>query len=342
VFRYPDGTKVEVGPQSKIQDEPTRPGHVLTLSGVLQADVAKQPVDAPMLVLTAHAEARVLGTKLKVETIGDASRLDVTEGKVRFTRLKDKSWVDVGAGHYALATPTGTMASRLARVSSGEVALYTFKEGKGGTVHDVSRSGAALDLMIENEAAVKWTSKGLLIHASTLVASVVPATKISQACKASNEVTVEAWVRPGTVTPPGKDGRIVSLSADPMNQNFLLGQDELSAPARSYFMRLRTTTTDLVGKPALATPANTTVLKLAHVVYTRSSTGLATLYVDGVDVARTTGGGALSNWNESYRLAVGNELTGDRTWLGEVHLVAVYSRALTADEVKQNFKAGAE
>jgi hypothetical protein len=264
------------------------------------------------------------------------------EGKVRLTRLKDRSWVEVGSGHYSIATPTGTMASRPARVSTGVVALYPFKEGKGGVVHDTSRAGAPLDLKIENESGVKWTSKGLLIGASTLVASTAPATKIVQACKASNEVSVEAWVRPGTLTPPGKDGRIVALSSDPMNQDFLLGQDELKGPIRSYFMRLRTTTTDLVGKPALATPENTTVPKLSHLVYTRSSTGVATLYVDGVDVARTTGGGALSNWNESYRLAVGNEISGDRPWLGEVHLVAVYSRALTADEVKQNFKAGAE
>jgi hypothetical protein len=342
VFRYPDGTKVEVGAQSKIQDEPTRPGHVLTLTGVLTADVAKQQAEKPMLILTAHAEARVLGTKLRVETLGESTRLDVMEGKVRLTRLKDRSWVEVGSGHYSIATPTGTMASRPARVSIGVVALYPFKEGKGGVVHDTSRAGPPLDLKIENESAVKWTSKGLLIGASTLVASTAPAAKIVQACKASNEVSVEVWVRPGTLTPPGKDGRIVALSSDPMNQNFLLGQDELKGPIRSYFMRLRTTTTDLVGKPALATPENTTVPKLSHLVYTRSSTGVAAMYVDGVDVARTTGGGVLSNWNESYRLAVGNEISGDRPWLGEVHLVAVYSRALTADEVKQNFKAGAE
>jgi hypothetical protein len=342
VIRYPDGTRVDVSGLSKIQDEPAKPGHVLTMTGVVTADVAKQPADRPMLFLTAHAEVRVLGTHLRVETLGDSTRLDVTEGKVRMTRLKDKATVDVGTGHYAVATPTGTMVSKPARVSTGLVALYPFKEGKGGVVHDLSRSGLPLDLKIENEASVKWSSKGLLIAAPALVTSTAPATKITQACKASNEVTVEAWVRPGTLTPSGKDGRIVVLSSDTMNQDFLLGQDELKGPTRSYFMRLRTTTTDLVGKPALATPDSTVVPKLSHLIYTRNAAGVATFYVDGVDVARTSGGGALTTWNETYRLTVGNETSGDRPWVGEVHLVAVYGRALTPEEVKQNFKAGAE
>lgn len=341
-FRYPDGTRVEVAGLSKVQDEPAKPGHVLTMSGLVSAEVAKQPVDRPMLFLTAHAEVRVLGTRLRVETLGESTRLDVTEGKVRMTRLKDRATVDVVAGHYAVASPSGSLASRLARVSTGLVALYPFKEGKGGLVHDLSRAGSPLDLRIENEAAVKWSSKGLLIAAPTLVTSGAPATKIVQACKASNEVSVEAWVRPGTLAPPSKDGRIVALSSDPMNQDFLLGQDELKGPTRSYFMRLRTTATDLVGKPALATPDNAVVPKLSQLVYTRTAAGVATFYVDGVDVARTSGGGALSTWDDQYRLSVGNEVTSDRPWLGELHLVAVYSRALSPEEVKQNLKAGAE
>jgi hypothetical protein len=111
---------------------------------------------------------------------------------------------------------------------------------------------------------------------------------------------------------------------------------------RAYFTRFRTTTTDLTGKPALAAPDNTAPLKLSHVVYTRTAAGVAALFVDGAEVARATGGGNLSNWSEAYRLGLANEMSGDRPWLGEYQLVAIYSRALTADDVKQNLKAGAE
>jgi len=342
VIRYPDGTRVDVGGLTRLQDEPTKPGRVLTLNGVLSAEVAKQPADKPMLFLTPHAEVRVLGTRLKVDSAGDSTRLDVTEGRVRLTRLKDKASVEVAAGHHAIAGSTGSMTSRLTRASSGLIALYSFKEGKGGIVHDTSRAGAPLDLKIENEAAVKWTSKGLLLGAPTMVASPGAATKIAQACRQSNEITIEVWVRPATLTPAGKDCRIVTLSADYLNQDFILGQDELKGPARSYFTRLRTTSTDLVGKPALATPDNTLALKPAHVVYTRNAAGVAALYVDGVESAHVLGAGSFTNWSEGYRLALGNEFGTDRSWLGEYQFVAIHAKALTADEVKQNFKAGAE
>jgi hypothetical protein len=50
--------------------------------------------------------------------------------------------------------------------------------------------------------------------------------------------------------------------------------------------------------------------------------------------------GGLSQWDDTYRIIVANEATNDRTWLGELHLIAVYDRALDAGEVEQNFMAG--
>ena len=38
-------------------------------------------------------------------------------------------------------------------------------------------------------------------------------------------------------------------------------------------------------------------------------------------------------------LALANELTEDRPWLGEFYLVAIYDRALSQDEVSRNFNA---
>jgi len=39
-------------------------------------------------------------------------------------------------------------------------------------------------------------------------------------------------------------------------------------------------------------------------------------------------------------IALGNEFTHDRTWQGSYHLVAIYSRALSPDDVTANFRAG--
>lgn len=47
-----------------------------------------------------------------------------------------------------------------------------------------------------------------------------------------------------------------------------------------------------------------------------------------------------SNWNPTYRLLLGNEGTMNRPWLGTLHLVAVYDRALTSDEITTHFSLG--
>lgn len=75
--------------------------------------------------------------------------------------------------------------------------------------------------------------------------------------------------------------------------------------------------------------------KKTHVVYTRNEAGRATLYVNGAVVKTGTVGGDLSSWDDGFRLALGNELTEDRPWLGELHRVALYARALTSSEIVQ-------
>ncbi len=45
-------------------------------------------------------------------------------------------------------------------------------------------------------------------------------------------------------------------------------------------------------------------------------------------------------WDPTYHLLLGNEGTMNRAWRGEFHLVAVYDRPLTPEEVSQNFSAG--
>ncbi len=66
------------------------------------------------------------------------------------------------------------------------------------------------------------------------------------------------------------------------------------------------------------------------------------MYVNGVRGANGPLGGDLSAWDPSMRLALGNEFTLDRPWHGSIHLVAIYDRALSAQEIQQNFQAGAD
>ncbi len=131
----------------------------------------------------------------------------------------------------------------------GSQVLYTFQEGKGNTVRDVSNQGKPLDLKIEQPAAVKWLpGGGLAIHSPVLIASSGPAEIVSGSIRKSNAITIEAWIRPANSTQSGP-ARIVTLSRDTGNRNFTLGQKE-----NAYEVRLRTTSTSPNGEPALSYP----------------------------------------------------------------------------------------
>jgi hypothetical protein len=216
------------------------------------------------------------------------------------------------------------------------VALYTLEEGTGTTVNDVSGMGRPLNLRVSDTGAAMWAPGGLAIRSRAAVESADPATKIAEACRKSNEITIEAWIKPAN-TRQGGPARIVSLSADPYKRNFTLGQQQ-----GNYDVRLRTTTTGENGmRPSLSSRGGVQA-KLSHVVYTRDASGAATLYVDGAVRGSGKIAGELSNWDGGFRLALANELTHDRPWLGQFHLVALYSRALKPSEVEMNHQAGPE
>jgi hypothetical protein len=79
---------------------------------------------------------------------------------------------------------------------------------------------------------------------------------------------------------------------------------------------------------------------LDHLVYTRDASGTVRFYLNGEEVETKEIKGNFSNWDDKHLLCLADEVGGGRAWLGEMHLVAIYSRALHPDEVGQNFEAG--
>jgi mono/diheme cytochrome c family protein len=222
------------------------------------------------------------------------------------------------------------------RVSRDLRALYTFETGSGDSVLDQSGVGTPLDLTIDPPAAVEWQTGSLRVKSGATIRSARAATKITTAVKRSGELTIEAWVRPANVEQKGP-ARIVSLSRDPSERNFTLGQAE-----SQYDVRMRTTKMDRNGNPSLATPSGTVRGETAHVVYTLDRERRAKIWVDAREVTEKQLEGDVSAWNDDFRFVLANEFSGDRPWLGELWLVAIYSRALEANEIAQNFAAGRE
>jgi hypothetical protein len=227
--------------------------------------------------------------------------------------------------------------------SDGLVALYDFNEGGGSTVQDISGIGTPLDLNIVEPGMVTWEAGGgLTINASTAIRSSGPATKIINAIKSSQELTIEAWLTPGSTTQYGP-ARIVALSGDayPTGGNFVLGAGPETNRA-AYDVRLRTSETNQYGRPSLTSPDGAVTTELTHIAYTRESSGRTRLFIDGILTAEHNSGGNFSNWG-SYALGLGNEPypeKGDRTWLGTMHVVAIYDRALSSTDIALNFAAG--
>ncbi len=226
-------------------------------------------------------------------------------------------------------------AARSSRSFRGLLALYDFGLAEGSTVKDVSGVEPALDLQIVNPKGVKRTKGSLEISGKTMIRSIKVPTKIIKTVKGSGELTVEAWVRSANLKQNGP-ARILTISKDTSNRNFTLGQD-----GSKYDLRLRTSKTSRNGMPSLASPANGVTTKLTHLAYSRERGGKARFYVNAKQVAEKTVAGDLKNWDGNYRLALGNEFTNDRSWQGSYHLVAIYGRALSSQEVKKNFEAGA-
>lgn len=229
------------------------------------------------------------------------------------------------------------------RDAAGLQALYDFDQNGGGVVFDVKADGIPFDLDIPDTTAIAWTGGGLELVSATTLASLVPVTALTDACVASGEITIEAWIQTAALDQNGP-ARMVTISQDAQARNVTLGQGLPGGSSDQYVARFRTTTTDLNGLPTVATGDGTVSETLDHCVLTRDVGGNLNLYVNGDLLQQAPRGGDLSNWNPGYRLAVGGEPdpVSPRNWLGEFRLVAVYSRALTPTEVMQHYSLGAD
>lgn len=241
--------------------------------------------------------------------------------------------VSNSAGSVTSQPATLSVSLTSPRVETGLQVLYLFDEGQGDVVRDQSNVGVPMDLRIYNPGAVQWNNKHLSIHSSTIVRTENQAWQVFNALQATNELTLEAWVQPANQTQTGA-ARIASLSNDVWSRSAMLAQD-----ATAYEARVRTTATHQQGT-ALMTSSGGVNGGIQHLMITRSQNGATTFYLDGVQTAVTDLPGDFSGWYTAQPFVIANEASQDRPWLGDLHLVAIYDRALTNSEVSQNFSAG--
>ncbi|HZE99351.1 MAG TPA: FecR family protein [Planctomycetota bacterium] len=164
--RYADGTAVEIGADASVTVEPG-PGKRLRVdTGLVTAEVAPQPSDAPMILHSRDAEARVLGTSLALLVYDKGARLVVREGKVAFSR--GVASIEVKQGQSATAaegTPlvAESLGREVLRKFGKDHFMLGIMSGYGESwVEDVKGQGARFDLRYQHLSPgwKNWNSGG--------------------------------------------------------------------------------------------------------------------------------------------------------------------------------------
>ena len=237
----------------------------------------------------------------------------------------------------ALTLPDGIVASGGSRHEADVIALYEFKTGSGNIALDSSGVSPELHLTLHDD--VEWVGGwGIRIIDGRAQGSVANSKKLHDLIQATGEYSIEAWVAPANVTQEGP-ARIVTYSAGTDARNFTLGQTQYN-----YDFLQRSSTADGNGEPALSTADADEDLQatLQHVVLTFDPLNGRRIYVNGefTDDPDPAPAGHLNDWDDSYAFALGNEVSNNRLWMGTIRMAAIHNRALTQEQIQQNFEVG--
>ncbi|MAF11814.1 hypothetical protein CMK11_15310 [Candidatus Poribacteria bacterium] len=150
------------------------------------------------------------------------------------------------------------------------------------------------------------------------------------ACRRSNELTVEAVIAPDTLNQTGP-ARIVTFSSDTGARNFTLGQS-----GDRLVLRVRTPRTGGNGTNPEFTLCDVRVGVPQHVLVS-CRPGRLRAYRDGERVfASDEDWGDFSNWGPQ-QLVFGDEVGGQRDWAGSLEGVAIYSQFVPEREAREHY-----
>lgn len=112
-LKFRDGSRFDLSDNAIAVKKSSKQECRVTLEhGVIQADVKKQSARSPFIFATAEAEATVVGTRLRLLATRHSTRLEVSEGEVRFRRLHDRREITLRSGEYAVVAPNVPFAAR--------------------------------------------------------------------------------------------------------------------------------------------------------------------------------------------------------------------------------------
>ncbi len=237
----------------------------------------------------------------------------------------------------ALTLLDGIPASSGGRFEANAIATWQFKAGTGTEAFDTSGVEPAMSLTLNGD--VEWVGGwGINLKGGSARASTSGSKKLHDLIKATNEYSIEAWVAPGNVSQEGP-ARIVTYSGGASTRNFTLGQT-----LYNYDFLNRTSNSDGNGMPALSTADADERLQatLQHVVVSYDPVNGRRIYVNGEFTGDNDSSepGTLNDWDDTYALVLGAETNNDFNWAGVIKFLSIHNRALTQEQISQNFEAG--
>jgi len=203
----------------------------------------------------------------------------------------------------------------------------TAKEGNG--LSDLAGTFRRVNLKARRFA--RWNHDGAMVLGGGAMLGDEANDILLRACRASNALTVEAWIVADNTTQRGP-ARIVTFSTNATERNFTLGQE-----GGTLIFRLRTTRTDLNGTNPQLTLCSLRAGEPIHLVVTYEP-GRLRCYRNGEPVLDTNAvEGDFGNWSP-HHLLFGDEWNGERDWSGTLEGVALYSRALSEEEAREHYR----
>jgi hypothetical protein len=241
----------------------------------------------------------------------------------------------------------GLVANAGGRFEDNIIALYEFKEGEGTIANDTSGIEPAMNLNLFGNAdwVGGWGIKigpaytdeetNISYNNGKAQGSTASSKKLHNLITATGEYSVEAWVVPGNVAQ--ENTPIVTYSGSEDARNFTLGQT-----LYNYDFYQRSSTTNQTEAMSTADADERLQANLQHVVITFAPGGARKIYVNGAftEDLDPESAGNLNEWDDSFAFVLGNEGSSNSLWQGTLRMVAIHNRALTSDQVAQNYNVG--
>lgn len=193
-------------------------------------------------------------------------------------------------------------------------------------VRDTSGLGTALDMFIDNTAAVSWSGDGLTISQGTVIRSPEPPSKIRNGVTATGQFTVEI-----IATPSQADAMSRRLFWYGPNSGSNTNLDIRQASQR-HIARVRSSTTS--DSPSDVEGDMDIQAGTSHHLLVTFDGDTVRIYRDGFLDAQVQQAGNLLSWDSSYGFTLAGLPQGGSSWLGTLQRVVVYDRAMNQRQVE--------